>query len=124
MRGDAAFCVAGGLNEELSADGAAGTKAVRAALIAALSARGLTSVTAGDLDPLLQKGRDPKIDQLVISRGFRCLTGSHQTWPDEWSLSAMMPDHYGVSVARAEAPSGHVGQLGGENSATRLAYVA
>lgn len=101
---DAAFCLAGDLNQELSANGPTGTKAGRAALIAALSARRLTSVTAGDFDPLLRQGRGPSIDHVVIGEGLHCLTDSHRTWPDVWPLPKSMPDHYGVSVDVADAP--------------------
>jgi hypothetical protein len=100
---DAVFCLAGDLNQELTANGSVGTKRGREALVEALGRRDLVCITGGDLDPLVARGWPASIDHIAIGPGIQVIPNSHHVWPNQYPLHRNMPDHHGVRVELTEA---------------------
>ena len=95
---DAAFCLAGDLNQELDANGPVGTDQGRDALVKALERRNLVCKTGGESDPLVAKGWPASIDHIAIGPGLQIVPHSHHVWPNQYPLHQNMPDHHGVRV--------------------------
>jgi endonuclease/exonuclease/phosphatase family metal-dependent hydrolase len=98
----AELCIAGDFNQELGADGPVGTRAGREALDGTLEALDLTCVTGGAQDPLLVRGWRASIDHILLSSGLRG-AAAPEIWPEQFPLSGMLSDHYGVCVRVADA---------------------
>jgi len=100
---DAELCVAGDFNQELGAEGPAGTHVGRVAFDEMLKSQKLTCVTGGDRDPLYALGWGTNVDHILLSNGLRMKERRADIWPKESVLPTMAPDHYGVCITLAEA---------------------
>jgi endonuclease/exonuclease/phosphatase family metal-dependent hydrolase len=97
------LCVIGDFNQELSADGPVGTRRGRIALSTLLRSRGLTCVTAGGRDPLLERGWRASIDHVMVSNRLEARTSVMSIWPNEFPLPKDLSDHHGVCVTIPDA---------------------
>ena len=97
---DADLCVAGDLNQDLQTKHHYGSAANRSALLNALSSQGLTSVTAGDRDPVARMTNQSwaSIDHICL--GERSLGGVSgvDAWPNGAAPDKSLSDHFGVWV--------------------------
>jgi endonuclease/exonuclease/phosphatase family metal-dependent hydrolase len=93
---DASLCVAGDLNQELQGRIYVGSREGWDALSAGLVERKLRCLTGGDSDPLHRRGWRSSIDHIIVSSDLQA--SDLQIWPATKSLSAEMPDHYGVTA--------------------------
>lgn len=95
---DAAWVVAGDLNQDLAGRHYYGSRVNRALLEEALSSSGLRCLTGGELDPVPQHAPShASIDHICVSSKLAAV-GPARSWPHSASPPRDLSDHFGLVV--------------------------